>query len=173
MSASRHLVTLFASYFLLAGTSVVLAEPGNGRGDKPSAHVRQESHTGHGRSDQYRARGQDERGGRHEQGREHAGHPGYRGDYRYPGWVDESRIRRVFDDNRGYWSPGRALPSGVQMRLARGRPLPPGIAKQLNARLYGRLPYYYGYEWMRVGTELILVDMATQVIHEVVHDVFR
>ncbi len=163
MSRSRPAVVLFASFSLLAGASAALAEPGHGKDGNPHRQAPHENHAGHG--DKRQAQGH----GDHDTGL----YSGYRGDYRYPSRIDEERIRRVLDDNRSYWNPGAALPPGIQKRLARGKPLPPGIATRLDGRLYGRLPYYDGYEWMQAGTELILVGVATGVIHEVVHDIFH
>ncbi|MBW6338359.1 RcnB family protein, partial [Pseudomonas aeruginosa] len=54
---------------------------------------------------------------------------------------------------------------------ARGKPLPPGIAKKLDGRLLGRLPHYDGYEWMQAGTDLLLVAVATGLIYEVLDNV--
>jgi len=73
---------------------------------------------------------------------------------------------------RDYWSPSPALPPGIQKNLARGKPLPPGIAKKLDGRLVGRLPHYDGYEWQQAGTDLILVALATGLIYEVLNGAF-
>lgn len=67
-----------------------------------------------------------------------------------------------------------ALPPGIRKRLARGKPLPPGIAKQvapdgLRARV--RLPK--GYEIIEVGLDMLLVDIATSVVHDILTDVVR
>lgn len=67
-----------------------------------------------------------------------------------------------------------ALPPGIRRRLARGKPLPPGIAKRfapdaLRARL--RLPD--GYRLVEVGLDVLLVDVATNVIHDKLMDVIR
>lgn len=59
----------------------------------------------------------------------------------------------------------------VSRKLARGKPLPPGIAKKLDGRLLGHLPRYDGYEWQQAGTDLILVTIATGVIYEVLHGI--
>lgn len=67
-----------------------------------------------------------------------------------------------------------ALPPGIQRNLARGKPLPPGIAKQALPRSYlDRLPAYPGYEWLQVGTDLVLIATAGAVIADVLADVFR
>lgn len=60
----------------------------------------------------------------------------------------------------------------VFKNLARGKPLPPGIAKKLDGRLLGRLPHYDGYEWRQAGTDLILVAIATGIIYEVLNGAF-
>ncbi len=68
----------------------------------------------------------------------------------------------------------RALPPGIQKNLARGKPLPPGIAKQTLPRgMLAHLPHYAGYDWIRAGSDLLLVVTATQVIADVISDVFR
>ena len=60
-----------------------------------------------------------------------------------------------------------------RQNLARGKPLPPGIAKKLDSRLLGQLPRYEGYEWRQAGTDLILVAIASGVIYEVLNDVLN
>lgn len=85
--------------------------------------------------------------------------------------VDIGGIRIILDDSREYWGPAQALPPGIQKNLARGKPLPPGIAKKLDGRLVSRLPHYEGYDWVRAGTDLILVAVATGIIYEVLHDI--
>ncbi len=67
-----------------------------------------------------------------------------------------------------------SLPPGIQRNLARGKPLPPGIAKKaVPEGMLARLPRYEGYQWVRAGTDLLLVVTATQVIADVLNDVFR
>ena len=68
----------------------------------------------------------------------------------------------------------RALPPGIAKNLARGKPLPPGIAKKhVPAALVAQLPTYPDYEWRRCGTDLVLVQIATQVVAEVVANIFK
>jgi hypothetical protein len=51
--------------------------------------------------------------------------------------------------------------------------LPPGIAKQrLPQSLSARLPVVDGHDWIRIGTELVLVGIATNLIAQVIHNVF-
>ena len=67
----------------------------------------------------------------------------------------------------------RGLPPGISKNLARGKPLPPGIAKKfLPVELQERLPPVPdGYERIAVAGKILLVEIATQVIHDVLLDV--
>ena len=68
----------------------------------------------------------------------------------------------------------KPLPPGIQKNLARGKPLPPGIAKQgLPQSLTVRLPVVDGHDWIRIGTELVLVGIATNLVAQVIHNVFN
>ena len=67
----------------------------------------------------------------------------------------------------------QSLPPGIRKNLARGKPLPPGIAKKMAPpALVARLPVHPGYEWRVVGTDLVLVAIATLIIADVLFDVF-
>lgn len=67
---------------------------------------------------------------------------------------------------------GGGLPPGIAKNLQRGKPLPPGIAKQyLPHDLLVRLPHPGdGLEYLVVAGKLLLVEMATQVVREVLLD---
>lgn len=66
----------------------------------------------------------------------------------------------------------KPLPPGIAKNLQRGKPLPPGIAKQqLPADLARRLPPVpSGYERVVVDGRVLLVEIATQMIHDVLED---
>ena len=66
----------------------------------------------------------------------------------------------------------KGLPPGIAKNLARGKPLPPGIAKQhLPAGLVSALPAPpRGYERIIVDGRVLLVEIATQVIHDILMD---
>jgi hypothetical protein len=67
-----------------------------------------------------------------------------------------------------------ALPPGIRKRLARGKPLPPGIAKQVAPEgLRSRVRVPKGYEIMEVGLDVLLVEIATSVVHDILTDVVR
>lgn len=62
----------------------------------------------------------------------------------------------------------QGLPPGIRKNLARGKPLPPGIAKKMPPReLVSRLSVPRGYEVVEVGLDVLLVEVATGVIHDV------
>jgi hypothetical protein len=65
------------------------------------------------------------------------------------------------------------LPPGIAKNLERGKPLPPGIAKQyLPASVLVELPRPAdGLEYVVVAGKLLLVHVATQVVHDILVDV--
>ena len=86
--------------------------------------------------------------------------------------INASDARRIARDLgfRGY----KPLPPGIKKNLARGKPLPPGIAKsRLPTQFTGRLPYHKGYEWLSAGSDLVLVSQKSQVVSDVLRDVFE
>lgn len=105
-------------------------------------------------------------------------HPHARADHRDGGSqtlvqvsIGGGEVRRIARELQlgGYAS----LPPGIRKNLARGKPLPPGIAKRFAPDpLRARLPVYEGYEWRVAGTDLLLVAIATAVVAEVFSDVF-
>ncbi|KAA9131536.1 hypothetical protein F3N42_09470 [Marinihelvus fidelis] len=68
----------------------------------------------------------------------------------------------------------KPLPPGIRKNLARGKPMPPGIAKtRMPGGYYDRLPHRDGYDWQVAGTDLLLIQAGTQLVAEVLEDVFR
>lgn len=74
---------------------------------------------------------------------------------------------------RSHAMPVDSLPPGIRKKLARGKPLPPGIAKRFPDGLRGQLPHRPGYDYRVVGADVALVEMATGVIVDVVKDILR
>jgi hypothetical protein len=70
-------------------------------------------------------------------------------------WYEEHDSRA---GHGGGKSKHKGLPPGIAKNLARGKPLPPGIAKQ-------RLPDGL------VDGKVLLVEIATQVIHDILTDI--
>lgn len=93
------------------------------------------------------------------------------------GELEISVIRDYYDtsgrDKRKNRNNGRSLPPGIAKNLERGKALPPGIAKQsLPTALDSQLPPVAdGYERVIAGGKVLLVEIATQVIHDILTDV--
>jgi Ni/Co efflux regulator RcnB len=91
---------------------------------------------------------------------------------------DEIRIIRAYyatNDGRSgkHKNKGKRLPPGIAKNLRRGKPLPPGIAKQsLPHDLRRQLPAPPdGYERIIVGGKLLLVELGTQIVHDILMDI--
>ena len=71
-------------------------------------------------------------------------------------------------------SGASALPPGIRKRLERGKPLPPGIArKSVPGALRSGIVVPTGYDVVEVGLDVLLVEVATGIIHDVLMDVVR
>ncbi|HYC05830.1 MAG TPA: anti-virulence regulator CigR family protein [Azospirillaceae bacterium] len=67
----------------------------------------------------------------------------------------------------------KPLPPGIRKNLARGKALPPGLAREpVPAPVLATLPRVDGHEWVRIGTELVLIGVASLVIAQVIEGVF-
>ncbi|AHE99057.1 anti-virulence regulator CigR family protein [Thioalkalivibrio paradoxus] len=85
--------------------------------------------------------------------------------------IHHDAIRQIF--GRHQTAQAAALPPGIRMNLARGKPLPPGLAKRVGDPLARDLPSYPGYHWYLAGNDALLVDAYTRVIVDVIDRVFR
>ncbi len=90
----------------------------------------------------------------------------------------EVSIIRAYYEDRGRPATGKqkkakGLPPGIARNLQRGKALPPGIAKQaLPTGLIELLPPPpRGYERVVLSGKVLLIEVATQVIHDVLEDV--
>lgn len=83
------------------------------------------------------------------------------------------------DQIQAYYSshpnPGiDALPPGLRKNLARGKAMPPGIAKRFPPEgLRSSLSVPSRYHVIEVGWDVFLVEVATGIIHDVLMDVIR
>ena len=82
-------------------------------------------------------------------------------------WYDDHDVKKHGKGKHG------GLPPGIAKNLARGKSLPPGIAKQhLPRELQRALPAApVGYDRIIVDGKILLVEAATQVIHDVLMDI--
>lgn len=178
---------------LSLAASPLLAQPGNGQGNAQGAAPWKEEgqpqrgQKGQGGPQESRgqgqARGERDRQESRDRVREeyrdrerdaYSDRERYRDEARRP-MIDEREIREIFRSRREYLhrDDRDSLPPGIRMNLERGKPLPPGIARNFDERVRRDLPYYEGYEWRRVGTDAVLVDLTNDIIHEVIHDILR
>lgn len=68
---------------------------------------------------------------------------------------------------------GKPLPPGIRKNLARGKPMPPGIQKtRMPGSFINQLPHHQGYEWQQAGTDLVLVISGSLVISDILEGVF-
>ncbi|MDX1404231.1 MAG: anti-virulence regulator CigR family protein [Woeseiaceae bacterium] len=76
-------------------------------------------------------------------------------------------------DKKGGKKGAKPMPPGIAKNLARGKRLPPGIAKQaLPQSLLVKLPPVAdGYERVIVAGKILLVEIATQVVHDILADI--
>jgi hypothetical protein len=73
--------------------------------------------------------------------------------------------------NPSAFAGAEPLPPGIARKVARGGALPPGIAKKtLPGGLRTQLPARDGQEWRVVGTDVLIVELATNVIVDVLKD---
>lgn len=88
--------------------------------------------------------------------------------------ITAALARQYAVDSRLDFSGYKPLPPGIRKNLARGKPLPPGIDKQVAPNsLRSRLPRHAGYDWQVAGTDLVLIQIGTAVVADVLKDVFR
>ncbi|AZE79539.1 anti-virulence regulator CigR family protein [Pseudomonas synxantha] len=159
-------VSVALSLALFAGSGLALADPGNGKGQGNNQGGQGQ---GNNKANNPVGKGQGNNKGNNPVGQGYDKPAGKGASGGHGPSVDRGSVLNVLGGYRDYWSPGPALPPGIQKNLARGKPLPPGIAKKLDGRLLGRLPHYDGYEWQQAGTDLILVTIATGIIYEVLN----
>lgn len=176
---------------LSLAASPLLAQPGNGQGKGQGAAPWKEEgqpqrgQKGQGGPQESRGQARGERDRQESRDRvreeyrdrereEYRDRERYRDQARRP-MIDEREVREIFRSRREYLhrDDRDSLPPGIRMNLERGKPLPPGIARNFDERVRRDLPYYEGYEWRRVGTDAVLVDLTNDIIHEVIHDILR
>jgi Ni/Co efflux regulator RcnB len=84
--------------------------------------------------------------------------------------ADNTLVRVYFAQHQVAWS---GLPPGIAKNYARGKKLPPGISRRiLPADLQARLPTRRGYDYARVGQDVVLIERATEIVVDVIERVF-
>ena len=82
--------------------------------------------------------------------------------------AERAIIGDYMDRERTAFAGAKPLPPGIAKKVARGGALPPGIAKRTFPNdLLIKLPARPGQEWRVVGTDILIVDIASNVIVDV------
>lgn len=84
--------------------------------------------------------------------------------------MDQTAVRMYFAANPIVWM---GLPSQVAREFARGKPLPRGAEATLPRPLLAKLPARHGYNYVRVGDDVAMIDAGTRVVMDVIENVFR
>ncbi len=68
---------------------------------------------------------------------------------------------------------GRPLPPGLQKHIDRTGQLPPGLQKRLPSGLRNLLPQRAGQDYRVVGNDIVLIEIATNLILDIMQGVLR
>ncbi|WP_122284462.1 anti-virulence regulator CigR family protein [Pseudomonas syringae group genomosp. 3] len=96
-------------------------------------------------------------------------HQDNRGGNRPP--QDFGDVRQTFQQHRDVIGRGQPLPPGVH--IAKGQPLPRGYGKRLDSRSLQYLPRYDGYEWRRLGTDVVLIAVGSGIVYAILDGVLN
>jgi len=134
-----------------------------------------DGHDDHGQGQQHQDHGPQSgpQGGSHEQqGNDHrADNRGddHRGGGRPP--ADFGDVRRTIQEHREVIGRGQPLPPNVH--IVKGHPLPRGYGRRLDERSLQYLPRYDGYEWRRLGPDVVLVAIGSGIVYEILEGVLN
>lgn len=112
-------------------------------------------------------------GGKHGGGREQRMESRDVGDVMADVLITAAERALIGDYYRTHAVPADSLPPGIRKKVARGKSLPPGIAKRFPDALAGQLRARPGYEFRTVGADVVLVEIASGVIADVIKGVLR
>ena len=132
--------------------------------------------------------GRDDRGpGQHQDhgpqgGPQGASHEAHGNDHRADSRCDDHRrgnrppadfgdVRHTIQEHRDLIGRGQPLPPNVH--VVKGRPLPRGYGRRLDARSLEYLPRYDGYEWRRLGPDVVLVALGSGIVYEILEGVLN
>jgi Ni/Co efflux regulator RcnB len=159
MKVSNRLISGLGVLMLSASALVHAAPPDQRGGHDDHGPGQHQDHGPQGfseerRGDDYRA---DNRGADH------------RGGNRPP--ADFGDVRRTIQEHREIIGRGQPLPPDVH--IVRGHPLPRGYGRRLDARSLEYLPRYDGYEWRRLGPDVVLVALGSGIVYEILEGVLN
>jgi hypothetical protein len=86
---------------------------------------------------------------------------------------ERQTILGYFQQHPAGYAGIQPLPPGIAKKIARGGTMPPGIAKRyFPGALIGLLPARPGQQWLIAGTDVLLVQVATNLILDILPRVF-
>ena len=86
---------------------------------------------------------------------------------------ERQTILGYFQQHPTVYAGAEPLPPGIAKKIARGGTMPPGIAKRyFPGELIGLLPPRPGQQWLVVGTDVLLVQAATNLILDILPRAF-
>jgi len=86
---------------------------------------------------------------------------------------ERQTILGYFQQHPAYYAGAQPLPPGIAKKIARGGTMPPGIAKRyFPGELIGLLPPRPGQQWVVVGTDVLLIQAATNLILDILPRAF-
>jgi Ni/Co efflux regulator RcnB len=84
---------------------------------------------------------------------------------------DFGDVRRTIQEHREVIGRGQPLPPNIH--IVKGHPLPQGYGRRLDDRSLQYLPRYDGYEWRRLGTDVVLVAIGSGIVYEILEGVLN
>ncbi|TBU96820.1 hypothetical protein DNJ95_13225 [Stutzerimonas kirkiae] len=84
---------------------------------------------------------------------------------------DFTQVHQAFHERRAQIGKGPSIPTHVQIR--QGQPLPQGYGKRLDSQALHGLPQYQGYEWRRVGSDVVLIAITTGIVYTILQGVLN
>jgi Ni/Co efflux regulator RcnB len=96
-------------------------------------------------------------------------HQDNRGGNRPPENFDN--VRNTIQQHRDVIGRGQPLPPNVH--IAKGQPLPRGYGKRLDSRSLQHLPRYDGYEWRRLGSDVVLIAVGSGIVYAILDGVLN
>ncbi|WP_342654110.1 anti-virulence regulator CigR family protein [Pseudomonas sp. F3-2] len=84
---------------------------------------------------------------------------------------DFGDVRRTIQEHREVIGRGQPLPPNVH--IVKGHPLPRGYGRRLDQRSLQYLPRYDGYEWRRLGPDIVLVAIGSGIVYEILEGVLN
>lgn len=172
MKVSNRLIAGVGILMVSATTLVNAAGPDERGGqDNRGPDNHQDQNQGRGNEHGNNQQGGNEPGnsqpGRGQQGNQQ--HADNRGGGRPPANFDD--VRRQVYEHRETIGRGQPLPSNI--RIERGHPLPRGYGKRLDSRSLQYLPRYDGYEWRRLGPDVVLIAIGSGLVYEILEGVLN